>query len=101
MAYDAQHKDPKTNKGLVLSREFEYDYDKMFTERGESGECYKSFAKWALNYGAQQGINEIIEKRRVPNEDHDPDQNIGSRMYNWTRMTENILTEQPIKFYSE
>ena len=64
-AYDAVYKDPKTNKGLVLSREFKYDYNEMFSEKGISGECYKSFAKWSFPMSKDADIQELIIRRDI------------------------------------
>ena len=72
----------------------------MFLEKGESGNCYKSFAKWENSNGLDEKVNELKYKRPLQETRDDPLTNQALRQYYWGLMSENILTEDPIKFYS-
>lgn len=37
----------------------------MFYEKGDSGKCYKSLAKWDLSFDRDEIIQELIHKRRI------------------------------------
>jgi len=37
----------------------------MFYEKGDSGSCYKSFAKWDIPFDKEQVMNELIAKHNL------------------------------------
>ena len=80
--------------------DFDFNLKQMFYEKGTSGNCYKSSSKWDLPFDREQIIHELIDKRAIPDSMVDPCQNKASREYLWTRMTDAIFSEEPIKFYS-
>ena len=98
-AFSSPHRE-KRGHGLVLHKEFNYDLKEMFYEKGVSGDCYKSFAKWDLPFDREQEMHEIIIKRCLEDSAVDTKMSRASREYLWSRMTEAIFTEDPIDFYS-
>ena len=84
----------------MLHKHFNYDLKKMFYEKGLSGNCYKSYAKWDMPFDREQMIHELIIKRRIADSPIEDAQVKASREYLWMRMTEAIFQEEPIQFYS-
>ena len=81
-------------------RQFNYDLKEMFHEKAESGQCYKSFAKWDLSFDREECIQELIAKRRIQDDDIEDGLTQAARAFLWTRLSEVIFKEEPIKFYS-
>ena len=48
------------NKGPVLHKQFNYNLKEMFYEKGEIGECYKSFALWDLRFDKEYAMSDMI-----------------------------------------
>lgn len=70
-AFNSPCKDER-NKGPVLHKQFNYDLKEMFYEKGVSGQCYKSFAKWDLRYDKEYAISDLIQRGAIEFDETEP-----------------------------
>lgn len=47
-------------KNLNVLKQFNYNLKEMFYEKGDSGKCYKSVAKWDMSFDREEFIQEMI-----------------------------------------
>ena len=73
----------------------------MFYEKGASGQCYKSFAKWDLRYDKEYEISNLIQRGAVEFDANEHPNWQASRKYNWILMTDAIFKEEPISYFSK
>lgn len=95
------YQSPNVAKGNspIRGSEFVYDLETMFTEKGPSGNCYKSFAKWDL-CNRDDYFQEIVNRHDFEDEYHDSAYNKAKRCFLWSILAENIFSEDAISFYS-
>lgn len=69
-AYDLHVTSPNLkSRGPNLNKNFSYDLAHMFYEKGQSGDCYKSFAKWDMPFGREEDMHEMIMKRDIQDDE--------------------------------
>ena len=81
------------NQKKPVLRELNFDLAEIFADKGKSGECYKSLAKWDMPYDREQIMHEMIDKRAIPDLHEDPSECRASREYLWSRMTDAVFQE--------
>lgn len=92
-AFDTKVEGLSPSNGPSLQRHFNYDLKQMFYEKSDSGECYKSLAKWDLPFGAEEDMQEMILKQKLKDSSTESAWNVARRAYLWNRFADAIFTE--------